>query len=111
MLAFWFPKSKYSALFLGSYTGKWASQVAQWVKNLPAVQETQADLMPGLGRSAGGGHGNPLQDAWLENPMDRGTWWAPVHRVTKTRWKRLGMRASKQAVQAAALLSEEILSP
>ena len=95
MLAFCFLKSKYSTLFLGSYTGKWASQVAQWVKNLPAVQETQADLMPGLGRSPGGGHGDPLQDACLENPMDRGTWWAPVHRVTKTLWrKQLSMHAS-----------------
>ena len=111
MLAFWFLKSKYSTLFLGSYTGKWASQVAQWVKNLPAVQETQADVMPGLGRSPGGGHGDPLQDACLENPMDRGTWWAPVHRVTKTRRKRLSMHASKQAVQGAALLGKEVLSP
>ena len=30
-------------------------------------------LIPGLGRSPGGGHGNPLQYSWLENPMDRGT--------------------------------------
>ena len=33
-------------------------------------------LMLGLGRSPGGGHGNPLQYSCLENPMDRGTWWA-----------------------------------
>ena len=39
---------------------------------------------PGLGRSPGGGHDNPLQYSCLENPMDRGDWWATVHRVTKS---------------------------
>ena len=34
--------------------------------------------IPGLGRSPGGGHGNPLQYC-LENPMDRGAWWAIIH--------------------------------
>ena len=38
----------------------------------------------GLGRSAGGGHGNPLQYSCLENPMDRGAWRAKVHEVTKS---------------------------
>ena len=38
-----------------------------------------------LGRSPGGGHGNPLQYSGLENPMDRGAWQATVHRVTKSR--------------------------
>ena len=38
----------------------------------------------GLGRSTGGGHGNPLQYSCLENPMDRGAWWATVHGVTKS---------------------------
>ena len=38
-------------------------------------------LIPGSGRSAGGGHGNPLQYSGLENPMDRGAWWAEVHGV------------------------------
>ena len=38
-----------------------------------------------LGRSPGGGHGNPLQYSCLENPMDRGAWPATVHRVTKSR--------------------------
>ena len=41
-------------------------------------------LTPGLGRSPGEGHGNPLQYSYLENPMDRGTWRATVHRVTKS---------------------------
>ena len=39
--------------------------------------------IPGLGRSPGGGHGNALQYACLENPMDRGAWWAAVHRVAQ----------------------------
>ena len=36
------------------------------------------------GRSPGGGHGNPLQYSCLENPMDRGAWWAIIHRVAKS---------------------------
>ena len=40
--------------------------------------------IPGLGRSPGEGHGNPLQYSCLENPMDRGAWWATVHRVAKS---------------------------
>ena len=40
--------------------------------------------IPGLGRSPGEGNGNLLQDSCLENPMDRGAWWATVHRVTKS---------------------------
>ena len=44
--------------------------------------------IPGLGRSPGGGHGNPLQYSCLENPVDRGSWWATVHRATKS-WTQL----------------------
>jgi len=40
---------------------------------------------PGLGRSLGEGHGNPLQYSCLENSKDRGAWWATVHGVTKSR--------------------------
>ena len=40
--------------------------------------------IPGSGRSPGVGHGNPLQYSCLENPMDRGAWWATVHRVAKS---------------------------
>ena len=45
-----------------------------------------ADLgsIPGLGRSPGGRHGNPLQYSCLENPMDRGAWWATIHEVAKS---------------------------
>ena len=41
--------------------------------------------IPGLGRSSGGGHSTLLQYSYLENPMDRGAWWATVHGVTKSR--------------------------
>ena len=56
------------------------------VKNLPAKAEDIKDvgLIPGLERSPGGGHGSPLQYSCLENPMDRGAWWAMVHRVTQS---------------------------
>ena len=39
--------------------------------------------VPGSGRSPGGGNGNPLQYSCLENPMDRGAWWATVHGVVE----------------------------
>ena len=38
--------------------------------------------VPGLGRSPGGGHGNPLQHSYLKNIMDRGAWWATIHRTS-----------------------------
>ena len=64
------------------------------VKNPPAnaVDIRDAGSNPGLGRSPVGRHGNPLQYSCLENPMDRGAWWATVHGVTKSRTqlKRLG---------------------
>ena len=54
-------------------------------KNLPGNVEDTGDTgsIPGLEGSPGGGHGNPLQYSYLENPMDRGAWWATVHRVAK----------------------------
>ena len=53
------------------------------------------DLITGLGRSPGGRLGNPFQYSCLGNPMDRGAWWAAVHRVTKswTQVKRLSSHA------------------
>ena len=41
-------------------------------------------IVPGLGRSPGEGNGNPLQYSCLENPMDRGGWWATVRGVAKS---------------------------
>ena len=64
-----------------------ASQVAQVVKN-PPPNAGDPHLVSGLGKSPGGGHGNPLQYSCLENPMDRGAWWATAHGVTQS-WKRL----------------------
>ena len=65
------------------------------VKNPPASAGDirDAGLIPGSGTSPGGGHGNPPQYSCLENPMDRGAWWATVHGVTKNgiRRKRLSM--------------------
>ena len=58
--------------------------MAQVVKNLPA-NAGDAGLIPGLGRSLGGGNGNPLQYSYLENSMDRGTWRATVHGSQRVR--------------------------
>ena len=52
------------------------------VKNLPA-NARDTGWIPGVGRSPGGGHGNPLHYSCLENPMDRGDWQATVHGVAK----------------------------
>ena len=67
-------------------TGKGASQVVLVVKNLPAnVRDVRDEgSIPGLGRSHGGGRGNPLQYSCLENALDRGAWWATVHGVTNS---------------------------
>ena len=54
------------------------------VKNLPANAGDEGSI-PGLRRSPGEGNGNPLQYSCLGNPMDRGTWQATVHRITKSR--------------------------
>ena len=60
------------------------------VKNLPA-NAGDMGLIPGLGRSSGGKNGYILKDSCLENPMDRGGWWATVHGLTssQTWWKQL----------------------
>ena len=61
--------------------------VALVVKNLPANAGDIRDtgLILGSERSLGGGNGNPsLQYSCLEDPMDRGAWWATVHRVAKS---------------------------
>ena len=56
------------------------------VAALPASACNAGDLgsIPGSGRSSGEGNGNPLQYSCLENPMDRGAWWAAVHGVAKS---------------------------
>ena len=52
------------------------------VKNLPD-NAGDVSCISGSGRSPGEGNGNPLQYSCLENPMDRGVWWATVHGLTK----------------------------
>ena len=88
----------------GIWSLKWgsaqASQVVLVVKK-KKKKKTPANagdlrnrgLIPGLGRSPGEGHCNPLQYSCLENPMDRGAWQAAVYRVTKSwaKLKRLSM--------------------
>ena len=56
------------------------------VKNLPTSvgDVTRVGLIPGLGKSRGEGHGNPLQYSCLGNPTDRGAWSATVHGVAKS---------------------------
>ena len=60
-------------------------QGAAVLKNLPANARDGRDAssIPGWGRSPGIGNSNPLQYSCLENSMDRGTWWATVHGISK----------------------------
>ena len=76
-----FSKERLSKLQLhGDY------QAALMIKNPPANAGDIRDKgsVPGLGRSPGEGNGNPLQYPCLENPVDRGAWWATDHRVTES---------------------------
>ena len=75
-----FSKSSVFSLCLPTV---WASQVALLVKKLPANAGDTGSI-PESGISPGGGCGNPLQYSCLENPMDRGAWWATVQRVSKS---------------------------
>ena len=72
-----------------SFPGKGflASSVVRDIRDVGSI--------PGLGRSPGGGHSNPAQCSCLENPTDRGAWWATDHGVTKnqTQLKRLRIHA------------------
>ena len=53
------------------------------VRKESACSAGDLDSTPGLLRSPGGGHGNPLKYSCLENPTDRGAWWATVHGVAR----------------------------
>ena len=80
-------KCVYSSIWAVSL---WASQVALVVKNPPANTRNvmRRGFNPWVGKIPGGGHGNLLQHSCLENPMDRGAWWAVFQRVAKS-WTRL----------------------
>ena len=84
------------------------------VKNLPASEGDIRDvsLIPVLGRFPGGGHGNPLQYLCLENPMDRRTWQATVHRVSKsrTRLKQLSTHVLQNFINGIVLLVQYIFA-
>ena len=71
---------------LGNWEGGASLGVVLGVKNPPpnAGDLRDAGSIPKLGRSSGGGHGNPFQYACLENPLDKGAWWATVHKVAKS---------------------------
>ena len=64
-----------------------APQVALVIKNLLANAGDIRDIgsNPGTGKSLGGGHGNPLQHSCLENPVDRGAWWAAAYGLAQSR--------------------------
>ena len=68
------------------YTDIWGFPWWLRSKNLPAMQEKQEMWAQSLGLedSHGGDHGNVIQCSCLDNPMDRGNWWAIVHRVAKS---------------------------
>ena len=78
------PRFKNSVCPKGGFPG------GSVVKYLPTSGRDTGDIgsVLGSGRSRGGGHGNPLQYSCLENPMDRGAWWATVHGVAKSRTQR-----------------------
>ena len=71
-------------------------------KNLPAMWETWVQSL-GWEDSPGGGHSNPLQYSYLENPMDRGAWQATVHGVTKSR-RHLSISPRTRSEVAATLV-------
>ena len=73
---FFFKNYSYLRDFPGSTSGKEPTCQCRRLKDV--------GLIPGPGRSSGGGHGNPLQYSCLENPMDRGAWWTTVRRVTES---------------------------
>ena len=76
------------------------------VKNLPTSAGDIGDssLIPGLGRSPGGGNGNPLQYSCLEKSMDRGAWWAATYGVTKS-WTWLNMYRHTHSVFSLGIIT------
>ena len=69
------------------YAPIWGFPGGSVVEKILANAGNAGDMgsIPGLGRSPGEGNGNPLQYSGLENPMDRGAWWAIVRGVAKSR--------------------------
>ena len=88
-LKFFLQKEFYYTIVFYEHVPGFPGGISGKEPGLP-TQETVRDAgsIPGLGRSPGGGHGNPLQYSCLENPMDRGAWRATVHRVAQS-WTRI----------------------
>ena len=76
------------------------------VKNLLVNTGDVSDRgsIPGSGRSPGGGHGIPFQYSCLENPMDRGAWWATVHGAAKS-WTQLKQPSTHACTREALYLN------
>ena len=83
----------------------WHHKASRWLSGkrstCSAGDARDVGSIPGSGRSLGGGRGNPLQYSCLENPMDRGAWWATVHEAAKSQtWlKWLNMHTHMQTSQ------------
>ena len=85
----------------------WPSQVVPVVKNPPANAGDIRDkgLIPGLGRFPGGGHGNPLQNSCLENPIVRGSWCVTVHSVAQSQTRLKWLSTHTLIIYQACVLS------
>ena len=75
---------------------KWPSQVVLVLKNLPVNAEDTGSIS-GSGKSPGEGNGNPLQYSCLENPSDRGAWWAMVQGAAES-WTCLSNYTHKKRI-------------
>ena len=82
-----------------------------WLSNKETAYNAGAPAVmasiPRSGRSPGGGHGNPLNYSCLENPMDRGAWWATVHWVTKSQTRLKWFRKSRHEGREGYRIWEE----
>ena len=87
--AWWSPSGRVGSVPFLNHLGTGEAWLALVVENLPANAGDVRDVgsIAGSERPPGGGNGNPLQRSCLENPKDRGTWWATVHGVAKS-WTR-----------------------
>ena len=103
------PPVSGSVLFLPSPQ----SQLPWWLRpKRICLQCRKPGVIPGWGRTLGEGHGNPLQYSCLENPMDRGAWWATVHAVTSARHlPESGPRSTSAAAAKSLQLCPTLCDP
>ena len=64
--------------------GKKTKQNKKKTPDCQCRRQKRCESDPWVGKTPGGGHGNPLQDSFLEIPIDRGAWWATVHKVAES---------------------------